>query len=243
MDDQQKIIEKYLDNRLSETERMTFEHRLKEEKTLAKAVQIERDIRDGIEALGNQKLSQRLNKIHEEEIIIPRQKKKWRLIRQCGVLIAAALIGAIFLSWYLWPKAAMSSEQLYLAYAQHDIALTQKGAGENPLILAERAWEKQDLAAAQQHLDIYLSTNPNDPEALHFQGIVLLENRSYDEALRVFEHLATYGLYADVAKWYQGLILLRAQRLDAAKEIFTAIATSNTDYAGKAQEIIKELKD
>ena len=241
MEEPLKLIEQYLDNELPAAERERFEQRLKEDTAFAQAFQVEKDVRDGIEALGNQNLKSELKTIYQEEVldreatIRPMKRRRWWLM-------AAAAIAALLLSWWLWPERLASAEELYASYFQPEYSYTERGNQEQLISRAEAKLRQGAYAEALPLLEQLLSVEPGRAEFQLAKGIALVETGQYEKGLAALQKSGTLSpTHQNEALWYEALAWLKQGDLERTLEVLEEIPSSSARYP-QAQALKRKVQ-
>lgn len=155
------------------------------------------------------------------------------------VLAAAAvtLLGVAF--WFL----SRPEPSLYRQYAHYaPPAFTERGDAGNAAVRAENAFIAGRYAEALTALDQMLATQPENPAAILYKGICLLELNRPAEARAVLGPLAQgrSALRAD-AQWYSALSYLLESNPDACRNALLKLSPEQDHYEA-AQKLLQQLK-
>ncbi|MEM8910009.1 MAG: tetratricopeptide repeat protein [Bacteroidota bacterium] len=238
------LIDKYFDETLSAAEKKDFQHRLHHDEAFAKAFQIEKDLMEGIEALGNQHLREDLVNIYEEEVVQARAQKATsspaRSLNRRWWLVAASLAILAALLWWLWPQNG--PEEWYRQYAQHDFNFTQKGEASILLSEIENQLHAQAYAAALPQIDTYLQQYPDQLQVVLAKGIAYLELKNYDQALSIFAQIRELDtLFKVEGIWYLALTHLRLGNLAESQTLLQQIPETSARSAS-AKALLQHIK-
>lgn len=242
-----ELIDKYFEKSLNEEEAKIFQKRLVEDAAFAKAFQVEKDVMEGLEAMGNQQLRTDLQNIYQEEIVKDKKIKtvtpptKTRPIGQRRWwLMAATLAGLALLSWLLWPKA-LDTDQLYAQYAQHDFNFVEKGDSDQLLFQAEQALKNESYVTALPLLDQYLTSHPEAYAVQLAKGVAHLESNDFATANQQFKQIGKVNsLYKIESDWYLALVHLKEGNLVACAQQLAQIPEHSARYQG-AVELLNSI--
>ncbi len=244
-----ELIEKYFEQQLTEEEQKTFDQRLANDEDFAHAFQVEKDVMEGLETLGNQQLRTDLKTIYQEEIVQSKEKattsnsatiKPISGNRRWWMIAAATIAGLALFSWLFWPQP--SSQELYAEYANHQFDFVEKGSNDELAFQIEEALKNKSYAQAIPLLDNYLKTQPNAYSFLLAKGIAHMETDNHEKAILIFKQLTRVNeLYKVEGTWYQALTHLKGGNTTLSRQQLTNIPNSSSRYA-KAQELLGRLK-
>ncbi len=235
-----KLIERYFEQSLSETELKDFQRRLEIDEEFAQAFLLEKDVMEGIEVLGNLNLKKDLKKIYKEEIEEKRTTQS-KVIPRRMWLVAAASIAILFVALWFFTRPPTPG-QLYATYFQPEFDFVEKG-NENELIVeAEMALKDGAYQRAIPILDQLLDLNPQNTEYLLAKGIALIESEKFTEGINLLTMVGKNSPYAKPeTQWYHGLALLKQGLLKESHLILKQIPAQSSRYK-QAEELAKKIK-
>lgn len=238
------LIDGYASNTLKENEKNAFEARLKNEPELAEAL----DLQMRMYAFLDKKNEKFLQDVKDDflseypptPISIPLYK---RPIFRIGVGIAAA-VSLVLIIWQINEplKPANTSQTAHKRYA---VIEQSDGIASNDLIEAAAAFNSGDYTNAANSLDKYLTSTPDDVEALLYKGISLLELGKIKDAKTIFRDISNGDSFFKAnALWYLALTHLRENDIVSCKNVLNQLIVQNQDVllVKKAKLLLKKLK-
>ncbi|MEM9916823.1 MAG: hypothetical protein AAF990_01930 [Bacteroidota bacterium] len=240
--EQQEWIDRYLEGRLNEAELKEMERKLQQEPEFARALMLEKDLMEGIESFGNDRLRDFLDGVHEEVKSVPVQEtpKSSRLIWVAAVALAVLLM----LAFWLWPRPDSTPAELYALYKQENsypFDFTEKSTDDEQALieLAERLLKKQDYKQALMPLN-ELFSKTEESQYLLAIGIAEMESEAVpNEAIATFRKLQQqYPAFQNDYLWYEALAHLKKEDVAAAQASLQKISNASKRY-----EVARALLD
>lgn len=230
-----EMITAYLNQNLSDPDRLAFEERMQKDTALAQEVAIHKEMyaQYGTDVSNAQQLpidSQELqalrNHLRSEEIQelsqkIKAGKKKYDIENTPSkkpilryLYYAAAAVALLFLVNRFFIESHLSSEELYAEYNTWENlpSLTVRGDNQQYLAKGEAMFVNKEYTEAIPLFTSYLTSNPEitNPHVLTYLGIAYLESDNFEKALTTFEQLLRSNtLENDTAYWYIALTYLK----------------------------------
>lgn len=247
--DNYKLIEKYLNDELSEEEVKNFKTRLNEdiafseEYTLQKSMDIfleknrnQPSLESKLESIGKDFFTEEKNEKEDKVVPINRNKNQNRWL--IG-LIATAAIAAILVMFNPFQE-----QDLYNQYASHQpISLTEKSTNGIAGTNAEQAFNQKNYELAYENITTYLLKNPDDQKAKLALGISGLETGRTDEAISIFEKINTgNSAIKYYGTWYLALSYLKQKDFVNSRTFLNQIPESDKMLYSKAQNLLEDLK-
>ncbi|MFN0014429.1 MAG: tetratricopeptide repeat protein [Saprospiraceae bacterium] len=248
------LIEDYLDGTLSDQERQAFDAEIRDNSELSRALAIVQETRKRLQAQwadeqADVALAETLRQIgsaHFQTISESGQSGRGggRIFRLSPTwwAAAAALAATVVAAWlFLRPP---SYERLYAQYGTMPEAdFVVRGNAEKPdLSAAETAFNSQSFAEALRGLNAHLAQNPSDEQARVFAGLCQLELGQYDQAVSLFEQVASStNIWAEEATWYLALTYLRQGQRDACVRTLRSIPPGSGRHE-QSVELQKQLQ-
>lgn len=245
MEEVYDLIERYFENALNKQELAAFQLRLKEDAAFAQLFALEKDVRAGIEAMGNEQLKSELQTIHQEET--GNLNKQSEQIKASSTrrlwLLAAAAIALLLLYFFLFRNdQPPTTEELYLAYFEPDYDLLERGDDKKWIADLERHLQQKNYPSALTILDSLLNTPNQNAPLLIYQGIARMESGQYSAARESFNNAGkANSLYQDDANWYLGLNFLKQGDKQKAQQALSEIPATSPRYTS-ARALIDQLK-
>lgn len=264
-----EMIAAYLDQNLSDPDRLAFEERIQNDTDLAQEVAIHKEmyVQYGTDVSNAQQLpidSQELqalqNHLRSEEIQELSQKikagkkiydientpSKKPILRY--LYYAAAAIALVFLVNRFFIDTEVSSKELYAEYNTWENlpSLTVRGDHEQDLAKGEALFIDKKYAEAIPLFSSYLTLHQEiiNPHVLTYLGIAYLESNNFDKALPIFDQLLKSNtIESDRAYWYIALTYLK-QGNDKKAIANLKLLRNNPDnyYFKKANELLSQLE-
>lgn len=253
------LIEQFLRNELSESERKKFLERIETDTGFKEQFLLEQQLFESLnendwsfaegidekelkeyEALFKSEETQRLKKAIEEATNKGETKnKKGKIIRIAFGLAAAAVL----LLFIFKPFSSNNSLELYTnnAMMQGLPSFAERGSEKNGnLITGEKLFKKQKYKEAASFFDTFLSDNKSVSGAYIYAAIANIELKNYDTAITILENLIHSDLIdGEKGYWYKSLLYIRTKELKKAKKTLQLIVDKN--YY-KHQDAIKLLE-
>jgi tetratricopeptide (TPR) repeat protein len=234
------LVEKYLDDTLTEKEKEEFRKYLDDplcEDYLAKATKAEKLMKEGFRLLNteaddfqknlNEDIERYGQNISNETRETVRQmhqnmlnrKKKIRLFSYAAIA-ASLLIGLVF-TWVLYPK--QTPQMLYKQYYTTYEYLIARGASKGDRIYSGAIGYYMEglYDASSKMCQEFFESQPSDPEVHFLYALNLLQMDSLQSALEQFNAAASFSLEKDSffyvsVYWYKSLCYLAMGDTDAA---------------------------
>lgn len=232
------IFENYLSNELSAEEKTNFEKQLSEDKELASAFEIYKELNQHLEnKFGNEQelkaFKKNLKSISKEHF--KAKKPKVVAFKPWQYAIAASI--AILVGLFVFQNINPSFED----YNNPEMAtfVERSDVNEN-LKLAQDAFNAKKYKAAIPHFEAVLKVNKS-PEIKYFYAISLLEDNQFQKAETNLSDLKSgTSIYKNKATWYLALSKLKQEDYKSCKQILQTIPDDFEDY-DKVQELLNEL--
>jgi len=242
MADSIDLIERYFGDDLSPEELKGFQLRLETDEAFAQAYELEKDLMEGIEVMGNKNLKEELQGYYKEEVEEKINKKtalKPRAVsRRIWLSVAASIALLFFAGWWLSKPTA---ESLYAEYFQPEFDFVEKGEQEELVIKIEIALKNKDYISALPLLDDFLDQQPNNSYFILAKGISLIETGAFKEGINALQKAQSINpLYKSESLWYNALALLKQGKTEESRKALNSISKKSSNY-NKAQELLKKL--
>ena len=225
----QERIDDYIRGIMSDPERSMFEEELSQDESLRKEYELNSAIAEGIQAArlkGN--LEQLEAAIRAEADNEPAKKSSSRSMMLKLSSLAASVIVILALG-YTFKQTSSTKAIGADCYAQL-MAPSSRSANEVDSLLAV-AYELIGTSKQKEALDVLASTR----ELLNQE----MEIPIVDEETQYNHQMAQMRLY-DV-DWYEAIATMRQGKNRAAKRLLKDIAASQSPYADKSKQILKEI--
>lgn len=245
MEDRDYILfEEYLSHSLSESERETFEKRLREDKPFQEAFELYKEMSAFLEHKFSDKpereaFKANLSKISNAQLGSTKaSSKKVKLLHPWKLAVAASIIvvvGFFYSQWFTTP--------VYNDYADYpQISLAVRGDTNQNAAQAENAFNSQNYREAIPLFKNLLESEPKNREIQLFLAVSLVEENAFAEADTLFDSLLKEpSAYLNQARWYAALSNLKQKEYDETEAILRLIPEEAEEYA-QAQKLLKKLK-
>lgn len=244
-----ELIEKYMDQELSEAEQSEFDSRLQTEKEFQKDFERIKLLIEGIRYSGSK--SSIRSKIEHLEATLPDIEigsPDRSQISRGQLLKYAASFALILVSAWLFRDLILKPdyEEIYTANFEPYLNTGSgvvRGSGEtrSPEQLAYAAYDADNFSEAVQQFNALLSKKDDAAMRLYL-GNALLAMGEVESAKQQFLTLLDNeaGLIVQ-AKWYLSLCYLKNGERDQAKEILLDLSQSGKSYRNRAIKILEDL--
>lgn len=236
-------IDRYVSDELPEEDRKAFEKAMKNDAELKEEVRLQQLIINKLEAhakkpQGINDFKARLADIEQNLAKTEKPAEQASLfVRYRYAIISTVAVAAALILFLLIPVA--ESEIVFPNPPQANF--TQMSGTGSILQEAGRAYNAKSYAEAIQLFQAYLAQEPEDYEALYFQGISYFELQQWTEATTDFEILSkSDSILKDDALFYLALIQLKQENKSDASQLLQQIQEGTPAFL-KAQKLLKQL--
>lgn len=245
-----ELIERYLQNKMSESERSDFEFRMSTDIDLKTEVDDMRDLIIGIEshglknALKGRKIGGSASNSSESEStdidnIVSINRERSFSFR--SIAAAASIAGIFFLGWLILQSPANSEDQLFADAFYTDPGLPTPMSETNNYsfydAMVDYKMEKYDVALEkwnQSNLIIGIDT-------LNFyRGMANLNQEKLDQSLSFLEAIDNTSPLYNKANWYKVKILISQGKYQEAKSLLKTIPKTTNPYYDNILSYLKE---
>jgi hypothetical protein len=249
-----EIIEKYIRGELSGSELSQFILELEQNKQLADAVKLQREMIEFLKDSKGIEFRSMLDDIHKK-LIENKKGKIVRLFTSNWQYAAAAVILLLTLSAVLFFTLRPSkSERLYAQYfktydASGIVRGNMPGSNDKEFQKGIDAYMSGDYKTSYTLLNELGKTSclsdSRYAEVNFFTGVSAMHNENFDDAILSFEKVLKNkeSLYVEPAQWYQALSYLGKNDKEMTLILFDKIATSESFYKTNAKKIIDDLNN
>ncbi len=237
--DNNYLIEKHLQNKLSSDEKLVFENLLKKDANFKKEVVFHSNLKKAIKQEDATNFRNFISNL-EENVDIKNSKKpffKW--------FAAASVVILLGLSYLLIPKQAVSTNVLFATYFEpYRNVVTPIVRGTNDQdekTLAFIAYEKGEYKTAV-FLFSKLYTETKEPYYLFYKANALLKLERAKEAIPLLlHHLKTKDTLTAKTNWYLALAYLKTKEKQKAKTRLKKVISTNAYHHKEAKELLKKI--
>jgi len=246
------IIQKYLDQELSEKEMIRFEKDLEASPELLADLNLFQEVDEAIADTEVLDFRAQLTDLRKEKDG-HNDRKFLRFTRpwHYAASAAIALMVAIGLATIL--GSPLSDKDLFKKYMKpYELVLTNRAQVVNMNTAAEeilmqqagRFYLLEDYKQAIVYYEKVLELNSSKMDASLYSGISYMETNQYEKAgvsfSKVIEH--NDNSYLEMAEWYLGLCYLATNETDRARRQFARIAVGEGSYKADAEKILRKMK-
>lgn len=243
MEYSEEYMRDYLLGRLSPEETSQLEKELKQDSELAEALELQRDIMQGIRAGFDDELRQKLLKLDrqiegESNVRSLGQRALWRWASAAAVLLGT-------LGVYLYMNQTSMEERIFLTYFEDFPNIIEP-------VQRDRESESTAFSAYQNRnyqeaFEAFSDKEKTTPEALYatfYKGICALHLEDWKVAIDAFERVRSTSdnRFEEAATWYAGLAYLRSGDQKTATLILEALADSPGNFQKEAMAILDQLR-
>jgi tetratricopeptide (TPR) repeat protein len=242
-----ELIESYLEDRLSESEKADFEKRLGSDPEFEKEYNDFKKLIQGIDVFGADEFSSTVAG-WEGEIKAKSQTQnrtqRYRLYAAAAIILMVLLpIGYLLLN----PFSGNSNDALFAAYFEpyDDVITSRAGVADDALIQGMKLYEAGSFKESMRFLKNYVKDQPNDDEARFYLAITALASGELDIAQKELTELLQNKeyLFYEQVQWYLALTYLKADNHDQLTRVLTTIlANDSHSYFSKSTELLKKLR-
>ncbi len=244
------ILQKYLDNELSEKELARFEQELNASPELLVDLDLYKEVDEAIADTEVVDFRAQLTDLREETRRFDPGRKVFRFTRpwHYAATAALALLVAIGLATVL--GRPLSNSDLFVKYMKpYELVLTNRSVDneftKHLMNMAETAFQAGDFERAIGHYSEVLEINNEKIEAEFYIGVSSMEVEKYVDATESFTRVIEQNdnLFIQKAEWYMAGCLLAMDETERARRQFALIASSaNHYYKDDAAKILKRMK-
>ena len=244
------ILQKYLDNELSEKELSRFEQELNASPELLVDLDLYKEVDEAIADTEVLDFRAQLTDLREETRRSETGKRVFRFTRPWHYAASAALALLVAIGLATVLGRPLSNNDLFAKYMKpYELVLTNRSVDNDYVkLLMGRAQEhflKGEFEAAIDNFDEVLVLNSNKMEADFYMGVSYMEIDQHQEASKSFTRVIKQddNLYIQKAEWFLAGCLLAMDETDQARRKLASIASSsNHYYMGDAAKILKRMK-
>ncbi|MCE7993037.1 MAG: hypothetical protein HEP71_13705 [Roseivirga sp.] len=240
-----ELIEQYLEGRLAGQALLDFEQTMREDASLTKEVELQREVQallveEDINSLDRQLTDIRKDYGPEVPKLLP--------FRKIWFAAAAVLVLAIISIGFFTKADPIDGEQLYVSYFEpYPADNSVRSTEDDPTLISQmeralEAYANEDFKAAVQELLGYLYVDEDNSRARFYLGISLLAQGYAEKAAESLLEVAeeSDSIYADPARWYYALSLIRQSKRSSARKELKRL---EKDAKGKYQKLAIEMLD
>lgn len=244
------ILQKYLDNELSDRELARFEQELNASPELLVDLDLYKEVDEAIADTEVLDFRAQLTDLREETRRSETGRRVFRFTRPWHYAASAALALLVAIGLATVLGRPLSNSDLFVKYMKpYELVLTNRSVdNEATQIWMNKAHEyftNGDFEAAIQCFDEVLQINSQKVEADFYLGVSNMELTRYVDASASFNKVIEHNdnLFIQKAEWYLAGCLLAMDETDRARRQLAMIASSsNHYYQNDAEKILKRMK-
>jgi tetratricopeptide (TPR) repeat protein len=237
-------IDEYLLGRIEGNDKLAFEALLKRDNEFAKLVAERRLLLQQVEAYGELRLREKIQKATATSEQHAR-RSSFKFLKFVLACLLAAILGIAI--WQLVKKTPPPPPQELFAtyYEPYQLSFSNRGNTlELQLVEAGQHYKSGNYEQALPIFENVLAAQNEKQDGLILAiGICQLELDQLDNAGQTFQKilLNSSSPYKSQAEWYLALASLKKGDIAATKEILNGIIRNNTKYSTKATELVSRL--
>lgn len=241
-------IQRYLDEEMTEIERLEFEMKINESEVLQQRIADYRSITEGIRRYGEQENWQQIRQLEAEAQAIEAKSyqhpvpTKWLLRGAAASLLILMIAFPVY-----WQQDHRRYARLFNEHFQPYQALggATRGSSNDGFVLPEafEAYYEKDYPQAIE-LFTQASTQEDRPYVWLYLGNAYLSDKQPEEAVKALKQVLTYPdldrRTEQRTHWYLGLAYLKLNNESGAHRHFTLLEDTE-DYGPQAKDILKSI--
>jgi tetratricopeptide (TPR) repeat protein len=244
------ILQKYLDNELSESELSRFEHELNASPELMVDLDLYKEVEEAISDTEVLDFRAQLSGMREETKRSDNGKRVFRFSRPWHYAASAALALLVAIGLATVLGRPLSNSDLFMKYMKpYELVLTNRSIESDVINVnmskAEIAFMEHDYKTAVMWYSEVLDVDPTKIEADFNLGASNMELKKYVDASESFDRVIKHNdnLFIQKAEWFQAGCLLAMDETDLAKRQLIRIVEDEKHYYHKdAEKILKRMK-
>ena len=243
-------VKLYLEDKLPESERQTFEARYEEDKEFAKEVDEYSLMQSVIQEYGDQQLNEELTQLgkslmagqseEKEEAKVVSFASRFKANRNMWFAAAAVILLLIIIVPNL-PGPSYTSDQLYAEnFSTPEIQVVRGGDEDEVWAKVVKAYEDENYEEVSGLIESGLKDTvfSRPSEAYYYLGLSLMAQEKLELARDAFDQISQSSLNYLKAKWFRALIHLEAKDLEKSKALLEEVIEDGED-----PEIVQSAKD
>jgi tetratricopeptide (TPR) repeat protein len=244
------ILQKYLDNELSERDLDRFEQELNASPEMMMDLNLHKEVDEAIADTEVLDFRAQLTDLREESRQSENGKRVFRFTRPWHYAASAALALLVAIGLATVLGRPLNNSDLFAKYMKpYELVLTNRTVESETVQLwmnkAQDRFQKGEFEEAIDCFEEVLEINPNKVEADFYSGISYIEIEQHADASKSFTRVIEHNdnLYIQKAEWYlAGCLLAMDETNRARRELARIASSSNHYYKDKAEKILKRMK-
>lgn len=231
-------FENYLNNEMSQEEKLEFENQLQKDIELLEKFELYKVTAQFLATKFDMEtitFKENLKSISRENFAEKEIKKSKVIAFKPFYYAVAASVVLAFGTWFM-----MQGTPEYGDYNQHENAyFMERSVGDATLNEAQKAFNDKDYKKTVSAFEKV--QNLTNPELQYFYAIALIETNDYTKAEILLNNIKSgSSVYKEKATWYLALSNLKQNKLDECKMYLNQLSPDAEDYQ-KAQKLLKDL--
>ena len=245
MQDNMEYIDQYFTGTPTPEQVKEFERRIEGDVLFAEDLAFYLATKKAISNQSADEKKRRFRQVYLQTGSAETQQNKTVVYKLWPYAAAAAIIGGLILSWFLFVKAPSSQQmaQQYITANLQTLGVTM-GTRENELQAGLRLYNDGNLKEAFQQFEKLANLDSTDLAAKKYAGIAALRLQHYDKALHYFKLLKDQpGLYANPGAFLQATTLLKRNLPDdkqTAKQLLEQVVSEDLEGKEIAEQWLKK---
>ena len=244
------ILQKYLDNELSERDLDRFEQELNASPEMMMDLNLHKEVDEAIADTEVLDFRAQLTDLRKESRNSENGKRVFRFTRPWHYAASAALALLVAIGLATVLGRPLSNNDLFVKYMKpYELVLTNRSVESETVQLwmskAQDRFQKGEFEEAIDCFEEVLEINPNKVEADFYSGVSYMEIEQHADASKSFTRVIEHNdnLYIQKAEWYlAGCLLAMDETNRARRELARIASSSNHYYKDKAEKILKRMK-
>lgn len=232
-------FENYLNNEMSEEERLDFESELRDNSQFKESFELYKETTAFVkQKFSPETMAFKKNLESISEGYFAEGKKKAKVISIKPWHYAAAASVLLLLGTWIFNKDSMPE---YSDYSQHEnAAFVERSTNDENLKNAQDFFNQKKYAEAVASFEEI--RNADNPEYQYFYAIALIETNHFKKAETILESIRQgNSVYKNKATWYMALSELKQLDYKQCKELLRQIPEDAEDYEN-AQKLLQQLE-
>lgn len=237
------LIEKYLNNDLTDAEQKVFESKM-HDPDFAETVRVYTEVSESLKArekgaAGEKELTHTLKTVSSEYFAGAKKKGKLIPLRNIYWMAAACIVIALSFVFIInW----QTGQPTYSDYADYEpLALSSRSEEQTLTVSAEEAFNNGNFEEAATHLKQLLETDPDNPKLKIYLALSYIETENYAQAHPLLLDVEQgKSIFRSTASWYLALSYLKQGDRKASEKQLLKIP-EDSPYFEKARKLLGEM--
>jgi tetratricopeptide (TPR) repeat protein len=244
------ILQKYLDNELSERELARFEQELNASPDLLVDLDLYKEVDEAIADTEVLDFRAQLTDLRDETRRSETGRRVFRFTRPWHYAASAALALLVAIGLATVLGRPLSNNDLFTKYMKpYELVLTNRSVDNEATQLwlnrAQDYYQRGEFEKAIECFDEVLEINAGKVEADFYMGVSYMEIEQHQDASESFTRVIKHNdnLFIQKSEWFLAGCLLAMDETDRARRQLAMIASSsNHFYSDDAAKILKRMK-